>query len=45
MILIYAFVKIWISNREKLVAISVFVFCLFHRIFTIFPHCRSIRIR
>ena len=28
-ILIYAFVKIWISNREKLVAISVFVFACF----------------
>ena len=28
-ILIYAFVKIWISNREILVAISVFVFACF----------------
>ncbi|MBK9556824.1 MAG: DUF2809 domain-containing protein [Bacteroidetes bacterium] len=28
-ILIYAFVKIWISNREKLVAICVFVFACF----------------
>ena len=28
-ILIYAFVKIWISNRELLVAISVFVFACF----------------